>query len=109
MSYRITVCRKLIDQLIGKIERSEEQERNKETKRKAVAQKQQRAKANKLDGILYKRKEMLKKEVGLCRFKPGFEPRLTPDQDTTHVIHHVRLSMMFARHDKNDKSLTLYL
>jgi len=61
----MTACRKLLDHLIHKIERNEELERSKESKRQAVAEKQQKAKATKLDNILYKRKELLKKEVGL--------------------------------------------
>lgn len=59
----MAACHKAIDYIISKIERNEELERQREAKRKAVVEKQERAKAVKLDAILYKRKEILKKEV----------------------------------------------
>ena len=67
MSFRMGICRKVLDGIIDKIERTEGIERKREEKKRVKeehqAQKVERQKAHKLDILLQKRKEALKREM----------------------------------------------
>ncbi|KAL9957398.1 hypothetical protein ACROYT_G039030 [Oculina patagonica] len=64
---RIAICRKVLDGILDKIDRSEEAERKKEEKKRAKEENQvlrlERQKANKLGALLQKRKETLKRDM----------------------------------------------
>ena len=66
-SIRISICRKVLDCILDKIDRNEEAERKKEEKKRAKEESQalklEKQKANKLGGLLQRRKEALKKEM----------------------------------------------
>lgn len=63
----MATCKKTIDQIIDKIEKNEKVEEKKEMKRRfreeSLVLKMARLNSQKLDGVLQKRKESLKKEI----------------------------------------------
>lgn len=64
---RIAICRKVLDFMLDKIERNEENERKREEKKRAKEESQalklEKQKATKLGMLLQKRKEVLKKDM----------------------------------------------
>ena len=60
---RMLACQKIMDNMLEKIERSAEIDRRKEEKLQARLQKAERVKTNRLEALLFKRKEILKRQM----------------------------------------------
>ena len=61
--FRLAVCGHVIKNILDKIEREEKQEQKRQKKQESAEEKQKRMAAAKIQGILFKHKEALKKEI----------------------------------------------
>ncbi|KAL3875950.1 hypothetical protein ACJMK2_033849 [Sinanodonta woodiana] len=60
---RLAICGQVLKAMLDKIEREEKQEQKRQRKQESTEEKQKRVLAAKLQGILFKHKEALKKEI----------------------------------------------
>ncbi|KAK3598854.1 hypothetical protein CHS0354_008596 [Potamilus streckersoni] len=60
---RLAICGQVLKGMLDKIEREEKQEQKRQRKQESTEEKQKRVMAAKLQGILFKHKEALKKEI----------------------------------------------
>ena len=63
MSYRMAGCVQVMKNILDKLEREERQEQKRQRKAESVEEKQKRLAATKLQNLLFKHKESLKKEM----------------------------------------------
>ena len=95
---RTAACRRTLDQIIEKIERNEKNEERKEMRKRfreeSMVLKMARLNSQKLDSLLQKRKETLKKQI--------MRKRALLEKDMTQQIHSEMALLRKRRYESSD-------